>query len=157
MSKLLESLKSIVGWPYTVLVGMGVTQKYFNRKAVTIHYPQQKRKVYDAWRGILAMAVDEKGAPKCISCGLCERICPTKSITLKTEQPEGSKKKVLVGFEVDHLTCIFCGMCEEICPVGAIFLTEAYDLTSYEPEDLVYDLPRLIAQGKRPDQAVEKL
>ncbi len=98
MSKLLESLKSIVGWPYTVLAGMSVTQKYFNRKAVTIHYPQQKRKVYDAWRGILAMAVDEKGAPKCISCGLCERICPTKSITLKTEQPEGSKKKLLVGF-----------------------------------------------------------
>lgn len=51
----------------------------------------------------------------CISCGLCERNCPTDAIKLK--QVRGFEKKKSV---CDHKTCIRCGECAFVCPVKAI-------------------------------------
>lgn len=44
----------------------------------------------------------------CISCGLCERICPTKTITLSGGKPVWTN------------TCIQCVACIHRCPVRAI-------------------------------------
>ncbi len=157
MRRFLEAVKGIFVWPYTFLVGMKVTGKYFVRKPVTIQYPQQKRHIAPAWRGVLAMAADEEGKPKCIACGMCERVCPAQAIKIVAEVPEGQKKKQLKDFFVDHSRCVFCGMCVEVCPVGAIFQTQAYDLTGYSCEELKYDLARLLAQGRHRTEAVEPL
>ncbi|MCD7976749.1 MAG: EFR1 family ferrodoxin [Tannerellaceae bacterium] len=45
---------------------------------------------------------------KCISCGLCERICPTSTISMKEDRP------------VWNNTCIQCSACIHRCPVRAI-------------------------------------
>lgn len=44
----------------------------------------------------------------CISCGLCERVCPTGTITLAEGRPVWSN------------TCVQCVACIHRCPVGAI-------------------------------------
>ena len=44
----------------------------------------------------------------CTSCGLCEKICPTKTIYMKDEKPYWKD------------TCVQCVACIHKCPVGAI-------------------------------------
>ncbi|MCC8095897.1 MAG: EFR1 family ferrodoxin [Tannerellaceae bacterium] len=44
----------------------------------------------------------------CISCGLCEKVCPTKTIRIRKDRP------------VWNHTCIQCSACIHRCPVRAI-------------------------------------
>lgn len=46
---------------------------------------------------------------KCISCGLCEKMCPPQSLKLSDRYPK-----------FDLLNCIRCYCCQEHCPKGAI-------------------------------------
>lgn len=48
----------------------------------------------------------------CISCDLCDKICPTGAITMK-QMPF---KRQNIFPEVNVATCIFCGLCEDVCP-----------------------------------------
>jgi uncharacterized protein (DUF362 family) len=48
---------------------------------------------------------------KCISCGLCEEICPKNAI-----------ENVPDGAQIDYTKCIRCYCCHEICPENAIEL-----------------------------------
>ena len=52
-----------------------------------------------------------KVTDKCISCGLCEEICPKKAIANKPK-----------GAHIDYSKCIKCYCCHEICPEEAIEL-----------------------------------
>jgi len=52
-----------------------------------------------------------KVTSECISCGLCEEICPKNAITNKPE-----------GAQIDYAKCIRCYCCHEICPEEAIEL-----------------------------------
>lgn len=45
----------------------------------------------------------------CISCGSCEGVCPTESIS------EGDDQYV-----IDPDTCIDCGDCADVCPTDSI-------------------------------------
>ncbi|MFU2207457.1 NIL domain-containing protein [Solidesulfovibrio sp. C21] len=48
---------------------------------------------------------------RCIHCGVCTALCPTKALTLNIETR-------LVEFHDD--TCSACGMCTKVCPVAAM-------------------------------------
>jgi len=48
---------------------------------------------------------------KCVDCGICTSICPTKALTLDKETYKIS---------IDYDECVMCGYCAEICPVNAI-------------------------------------
>ncbi|MCX6695002.1 MAG: 4Fe-4S binding protein [Candidatus Altiarchaeota archaeon] len=52
---------------------------------------------------------------KCIDCGACYGICPTKAITLDSE-------KAMV---LDNNECIRCGSCITACPTRALKMQEA--------------------------------
>lgn len=51
---------------------------------------------------------------KCVDCGACVGVCPTKALSL--ERPA---MRVLL----DADQCVACGECEKACPVDAIELT----------------------------------
>ncbi len=48
----------------------------------------------------------------CISCDLCNQICPTGAIKMK--QMPFNKQNIFP--EINLATCIFCGLCEDVCP-----------------------------------------
>ncbi len=73
---------------------------------------------------------------KCVSCGICEKVCPYHSIIyapVPCEQscPVGAISKNDKGKEIiDFDKCTFCGKCIVSCPFGAIIEeTHLFDLT----------------------------
>ncbi|MFO7941439.1 MAG: 4Fe-4S binding protein [Bacillota bacterium] len=59
------------------------------------------------WRGYRVTADD------CISCGRCEKVCPSHAIS-------GSDITTGSPAQVQTAECLLCGRCAEICPVDAI-------------------------------------
>lgn len=68
---------------------------------------------------------------KCIECGFCEHVCPSRNVTLTPRQRIGilrelsgglsatDRKAVLRDYEYDSVdTCATDGMCELVCPVA---------------------------------------
>ncbi len=51
---------------------------------VTMEYPEQKwdANLPDYYRGAPALVTDEQGRERCVSCQLCEFICPPKAIRI---------------------------------------------------------------------------
>ena len=51
---------------------------------------------------------------KCVDCGACVSICPTRVLSLD---------KITYKLKFDYEKCIVCGNCVEACPLGAIKVT----------------------------------
>mgnify|MGYP000859478396 FL=1 len=135
-----------------VLNGFRVTLRHFFRRKVTMQYPEEKWVVPPGYRGAPYLVKDQDGRTKCVSCQLCEFICPPKAIRIVPPGPEidpatANVEKRPREFEIDMLRCIFCGFCQEVCPEEAIFLMEDYSLTGGSRSEMVYDLPKLLALG----------
>ena len=130
--------------------GLLTTLKHLPRPAVTVQYPTQKREPTPRFRGRHGMRVDENGEPLCIGCKQCERLCPDRLITVKTEKaPEGSKKKLIITeFTVDVEACMFCGLCEDVCPVDAVVLTRFYEMATQNRKEIFMRLDKLIDSGR---------
>lgn len=117
-----------------ILKGMALTFRKMFTKAVTRQYPEEKREAMLGFRGLHALAKDNNGFMKCVGCGLCVAICPSKCINVVTYS--GVKhEKVVDRYEIDTLKCLFCALCVEACPYGAIVLTRHYEYSSYYKDD----------------------
>jgi len=94
---------------------------------MSMQYPEEKWPMPDGYRGAPVLVMDEGGREKCVSCQLCEFICPPRAIRitpgfLPGEDAHAKVEKIPRAFDIDMLRCIYCGMCEEVCPEEAIFL-----------------------------------
>jgi ech hydrogenase subunit F len=81
-------------------------------KAETIRYPAEKPTYYPATRGKVDNAIDE-----CISCGICQKRCPTQSITVDR------KAKT---WTIDWFRCVKCGECIRSCPQHCLYMEQMY-------------------------------
>ena len=124
------------------------------KKKVTMQYPEEKwdEELPEHYRGAPALVTDEHGRERCVSCQLCEFICPPRAITITPEEiPSGDKwakvEKRPKEFDIDMIRCIYCGMCEEVCPEQAIFLRKEYLITGNSREDMVHDKKKLYEIG----------
>ena len=100
-----------------------------------MQYPEEKWVVPEGYRGAPYLVKDQDGNTKCVSCQLCEFVCPPKAIKITPPGPAGpaadrpNAEKMPREFEINMLRCIFCGFCQEVCPEEAIFLMKDYSLT----------------------------
>jgi NADH-quinone oxidoreductase subunit I len=121
---------------------------------VTMQFPEQRwdDQMPDYYRGAPALVTDEQGRERCVSCQLCEFICPPKAIRIVPEEIPAEDRWSKVEkrpreFEIDMIRCIYCGMCEEVCPEQAIYLRKDYLITGLNRAEMVHDKQKLYEIG----------
>jgi NADH-quinone oxidoreductase subunit I len=154
--------KSLTFWEKlylpAIVGGLKVTLKHayntlFKGKVVTMEYPEQKWTLPENYRGAPYLVKDQEGNTKCVSCQLCEFVCPPKAIRITPPGDSGLKadrtnaEKMPAEFEINMLRCIFCGFCQEVCPEEAIFLQQDDSLTALSRSELIYNKEKLLALG----------
>jgi NADH-quinone oxidoreductase subunit I len=133
----------------SLFIGMGITFREFIKPPVTVAYPYETLTMCARFRGHIELIGDDEGKPNCVVCGLCEKACPSNCITLTSEKPEGSKKKVLTGYMLDFTRCSLCGSCVESCNFNALEFSKEYNLASSRKEDFIIDLYKRLEDKHR--------
>jgi len=142
---------------YTVLVGMKVTFKHLFTPSVTIQYPEVKVPLPERVRNRLYVNMDD-----CIGCDQCSRACPVSCIEIETVKSlptedlgltSNGKKKALwvTKFDIDIAKCCFCQLCVFPCPTDCIYMTNVYEYSEFERDNLIYKFATLTSE-----EAVEK-
>lgn len=134
---------------WTVLVGMKITFKHLFVPSVTIQYPDVKLPLPERARNRLYVNMDD-----CIGCDQCARACPVSCIEIETvkSMPDedlgttsNGKKKALwvTKFDIDIAKCCYCSLCVYPCPTECIYMTDVYEFSEFEREDLLYKFSTL--------------
>ncbi len=135
-----------------ILGGMKITLKHMFAPKVTLEYPEERPVIPENYRGVPTLVKDPNGRVKCVSCQLCEFVCPPKAIRIwPGEIPEEAEtahvEKEPDDFEIDMLRCIYCGLCEEVCPEEAIFLQDTFSVTGYSRDEFKFRKDKLLQLG----------
>jgi NADH-quinone oxidoreductase subunit I len=141
-----------------VIGGFKVTLRHFikvvfKRQAVTMQYPEERWVVPEGYRGAPYLVKDQEGNTKCVSCQLCEFVCPPKAIKIVPPGPTGvqadrpNAEKMPAEFEINMLRCIFCGYCQEVCPEEAIFLQKDWSHVGTNRAEMIYNKEKLLSLG----------
>ncbi len=127
-----------------ILKGLALTLSRLFTKPVTRRYPKVKRPAQPGFRGLHALVRNPAtGDAKCVGCGLCAAICPSRCIYIYTS--EGAEhQKVVDRYEIEVLRCVYCALCVEACPFGAVVLTPHYEYADYSRENLYMTKDRLL-------------
>jgi len=138
-----------------LLQGMAVTASYLLKPKITVQYPEEKTPMSPRFRGLHALRRYPNGEERCISCKLCEAVCPAMAITIEgAEREDGSRRTT--RYDIDLTKCIFCGFCEEACPVDAIVETHIFEYHGETRGDLLYTKQMLLANGDRYEPEIAK-
>ena len=133
--------------------GLKITIKHFFAPKQTLEYPEQRPAIPPHYRGVPTLVKDPNGREKCVSCQLCEFVCPPKAIRITPPGQSGEKadranaEKMPAEFEINMLRCIYCGFCQEVCPEEAIFLQKDYSLVALSRGELIYNKEKLLSLG----------
>lgn len=148
-SYLLNGIKSLA-------IGLKITNKEFLTRPITLQYPHESVKMAPRYRGHIELLMDsETGTHTCISCGMCQKGCPSNCITVKSKKVPGVKGKVLTAYILDFTTCSLCGQCVENCKPAAIDFSNEYNLASTRKEDFVFDLLQKLHPEGVPEPKVD--
>ncbi|MFA5263725.1 MAG: NADH-quinone oxidoreductase subunit I [Opitutaceae bacterium] len=133
--------------------GLMTTLRHLFSPRDTLEYPEQRPQIPRGYRGVPTLVLDPNGREKCVSCQLCEFVCPPKAIRITPgEVPADQTGRVHVEkapkeFEIDMLRCIYCGLCQEVCPEEAIFLQNIYSTNGYTRAEMVNNKQKLYELG----------
>jgi NADH-quinone oxidoreductase subunit I len=139
---------------FTILIGMKVTLRHVFIPAVTIQYPSVKPQLPERERNRLYVNMDD-----CIGCDQCARACPVNCIEIETVKslPEedlgktsNGKKKALwvTKFNIDFAKCCYCQLCVFPCPTECIYMTDVYEFSEFQRENLLYDFATLLPEER---------
>jgi NADH-quinone oxidoreductase subunit I len=141
-----------------IIGGLKTTLKHFFQPTVTLQYPEQRPEISKNYRGVPTLVKDPNGREKCVSCQLCEFVCPPKAIRITpgeipADSPHAHVEKAPQAFDIDMLRCIYCGLCQEVCPEEAIWLQNQFSMTGTSRAEMVNNKARLYELGGTlPDQ-----
>lgn len=128
-----------------LLAGLSITLKYAFKKPVTYQYPEVRRPIAPRYRGRHRLVVNDDGSLRCVACGLCAAVCPSRCIYIEpAESPEGLRYPET--YEVEIGRCVYCGFCAEVCPFDAIVLTQEHELAVADKADLLYSKDTLLTE-----------
>jgi len=135
-----------------VAAGLKITFKHMVSPNKTLQYPEERPAIPPGYRGVPTLVKDPNGREKCVSCQLCEFVCPPKAIRIVPGELPGTGANANVekgpqAFDIDMLRCIYCGLCQEVCPEEAIFLQEQYSTCGYSRAEMVNHKERLYELG----------
>ena len=135
-----------------IIGGLKTTLRHLLRKPVTLEYPEVRPEISPGYRGAPTLVYDPHGREKCVSCQLCEFVCPPKAIRITTgeipsDDPHAHVEKRPKEFEIDMLRCIYCGLCQEVCPEEAIWLQNKFSITGLSRGEFVHDKAKLYELG----------
>ena len=162
-----------------MLVGLRVTGTNFLLPQETIHYPRQEVDTLDSFRGHIELVGSDAdpSMPRCVGCGLCMELCPSRCIRLTAQDPPaqtgvcypsqaGSEMlmptpkfkapppgrepvvRPLLSYILIYHTCSLCGLCVQNCPAGSIRFSGNVYLSGLARENFEIDLmARLKAQS----------
>ena len=144
-----QYLKNTWDGLWTVLVGMKITLKHIFVPSVTIQYPEVKPVLPERARNRLYVNMAD-----CIGCMQCATACPVNCIDIETVKAvpadgqritSNGKKKALwvTKFDIDIAKCCFCSLCTYPCPTECIKMTNVYEFSEFERNDLVYSFAAL--------------
>lgn len=133
----------------TAAIGMKTTIRHLFTPAVTIQYPDVKLKLPERARNRLYVNIDD-----CIGCDQCAMACPVDCISIETIKgtPDqdlgvtstGQKKRLHVPvFDIDIAKCCYCGLCVYPCPTECIMMTDVYEFSEFDRQNLNYHYSRM--------------
>jgi NADH-quinone oxidoreductase subunit I len=140
---------------YTVVVGMKITLPHLFTRSATVQYPTVKMKIPERARNRLFVNIDD-----CIGCDQCSMACPVDCITIETinSTPDvdlgltskKTKKRLYVPrFDIDMAKCCYCGLCVWPCPTECIVMTDVYEFSEYDRNNLIYSFNTMTAEEIR--------
>ncbi len=142
-----------------IVGALATTLKHFVAPKKTLEYPEQRPAIAPGYRGVPTLVRDPNGREKCVSCQLCEFVCPPKAIRItpgeipSDQADRAHVEKAPQAFDIDMLRCIYCGLCQEVCPEEAIFLQNQYSMSGYTRAEMVNHKDKLYELGGTlPDQ-----
>ena len=144
---LIRLIKAFTLWE--ILCGMALVLRYMFKPSVTLNYPYEKGPISPRFRGQHALRRYINGEERCISCKLCEAICPAQAITIEGggRSQDGSRRTM--RYDIDMTKCIYCGLCQEACPVDAIVEGPNFEYATFSHEELIYNKQKLLDNGER--------
>lgn len=147
---------------YTIMIGLRITIVHLFTNNVTNQYPEKYHPIYS---GDLALNARNRLFLKyddCNGCNACVRACPVNCIILETckvvpgdEAPplaSGKKRGLWVlQYDIDFAKCCFCNLCTEVCPTEAVIMTQEFEYSTFDRNDLLYKFGQMTEE-----QAKEK-
>ncbi|MDA0347977.1 MAG: NADH-quinone oxidoreductase subunit I [Verrucomicrobia bacterium] len=132
--------------------GLKITFQNMFRPTITLQYPEERPEIPENYRGVPTLVKDPNGREKCVSCQLCEFVCPPKAIRITPGEIDEESENAHVEkgpqeFEINMLRCIYCGLCQEVCPEEAIWLQDTFSVSGYTREELIYQKDKLYELG----------
>lgn len=139
-----------------IIKGFALTLRYLFKKKVTLLYPHEKGPLSPRFRGEHALRRYDNGEERCISCKLCEAICPAQAITIEGAPREDDESRRTLRYDIDMTKCIYCGLCQEACPVDAIVEGPNFEYAALTREELFYGKDKLLDNGDRWEPQIQK-
>jgi NADH-quinone oxidoreductase subunit I len=135
-----------------IVTGLKTTLVNMLRPSVTLQYPEERPVIPENYRGVPTLVKDPNGREKCVSCQLCEFVCPPKAIRItpgeiSDDADTAHVEKAPKEFDINMLRCIYCGLCQEVCPEEAIFLQDVFSVSGYSREEMINNKEKLYELG----------
>ncbi|MES2201996.1 MAG: 4Fe-4S dicluster domain-containing protein [candidate division FCPU426 bacterium] len=129
--------KAIFSAIFSLLGGMAITIREFFSPDVTLQYPDQRWRMHQRFRGRVDMPLDPaSGAHKCTLCMMCVRACPNASLEIVQTKGADGKSRILDKYIYKLSTCTLCELCVEACNFDAIRMSQEYEMSTYDRQNL---------------------